>query len=218
VIHIARLEDAAKPGIEDKVVSSLSTEEILSLLGDEGVSSEILSQLAQHSEAWIRAGVALQRNTPIEVLSSLKDDSAFVVRESLAFNPNTPIDLLVSWLEDKSLWRALANNPALPQEQQLFLVEQGSEQIRLELADTTEDDAVWHALSETAPAKKSQSKKKTWRDALKLIQQPTGKGLYQLQRGTNARQLFVAKMISRHPKCPRESEETLRLLYLRFIE
>jgi hypothetical protein len=133
---------------------------------------------------------------------------AKTVREALAKNPGVSANTLAKLAQDKEQRvraAALAN-------------ENCSEQIRLELADTTEDDAVWHALSETAPAKKSQSKKKTWQDALKLIQQPTGKGLYQLQRGTNARQLFVAKMISRHPKCPRESEETLRLLYLRFIE
>ncbi|MEJ2621418.1 MAG: HEAT repeat domain-containing protein [Candidatus Thiodiazotropha sp.] len=202
VKHIARLEDAAKPGIEDKAVMQLSTEEILNLLGDEGASIEMLTQLAQHSEAWIRAGVALHQNTPVEVLRSLQSDSASVVRESLAFNPNTPTELLVAWIKEKPLWRALANNPALPQEQQLFLVEHGSEQLRQELANTTDDDFVWKSLSETDAPKKNKSKKKTWRDALKIIQQPSGKGLYQLQRGVDTRQLFVAKMIARHPKCP----------------
>ncbi len=212
-IHVARLEEAARPGLEEKPVDKLTFDEFISLLGDENTPADILAQLARHNDAWIRAGAALHRNTTADVLCSLTSDTALVVKQSLAFNRNTPSEILVRLLEagDKSLWRALANNPALPQQQQLFLVKHADEPLLQELADTTDFEEVWRALSKTKA--RASSKKKSWRDALKMALEPGGKGLYQLQRGINTRQLFVAKMIARHPKCP----ESLKGYYAYYL-
>lgn len=206
-IHAARLQQAMQPSLEDKEMAKLTMAEMIALFNDENTSVDVLSNLALHPQAYVRAAVALHKNTSADVLIKLAEDNATFVQESVAFNPQTPADVLHQLLatKNKDIWRALSNNPSVLEADQLTLVNLGNDKLHQELADTTEYTSVWQALSDyqEAPGKtKKKSKAKSWRDSLKILLNPDGKGLYQLQRGVKTRQLFVAKMIARHPGCP----------------
>lgn len=203
-IHAAKLAEASKPKEPAKPLNKLTDQELIKIIGTPSTESDSLEGLAELEHAHIRAGVALHVNCPKSVLVKLANDSDIMVKQCVGFNPNTPNEVLQTLLDskDSDYHLALASNPSLNEEQQLHLVEIGSETVRTTLADTTELESVWCALRDSPLLQKTKSKAKNWRDSLKTLLDTSGKGLYALQRGVKTRQLFVAKLISRHPKCP----------------
>ncbi len=205
-IHAAKLAEQMKPKAADKTVDQLQPVEIIKLLGDVNTSAEQLRSLSGLSDDYVRAGVALHRNCPPALLSQLSKDNSPMVKLSVAFNPSTASEVLEALLKsgDSSYHIGLASNPSLSEEQQLNLVAQATDEIRLVIADTTDSTAVWCALRDSEPSGKSgkKTKKKTWRECLDLCLDPAGKGLYALQRSCDYRYHFVNKLVARHPKCP----------------
>jgi hypothetical protein len=203
-IHAAKLVEAIKPPAPVMSLNKLKDSEIIKLLGDPATDSNTLEGLVEIDGAYIKAGVALHIHCPVGMLRRLSCDNDIMIRQSVGFNQNTPLDILQSFLDstDNSCHIALASNPSLTEQQQLQLIEVSNDQCRKVLADTTEIESVWCALRDSAPTEKKKGKAATWRDSLKVLLDPKGTGLYGLQRGTKSRQLFVAKLVARHPKCP----------------
>lgn len=203
-IHEAKLAEAVKPAAPVKPLNELNSNELIQLLGDPATDSSTLKDLAGFEQPYVKAGVALHKNCPAEILRELAMDAKTMVKQSVAFNPNTPNEVLQAILDsgDEPCQIGLASNPALTEQQQLKLVQISDDRIRQILADTTELESVWCALRDSSPTVLKKGKAKTWRDALDLLLGPKGKGFYMLQRGPKTRQLFVAKLIARHPRCP----------------
>ena len=203
-IHAAKLADAMKPTSPEVPLDKLSDGELIAILGDRATDGEMLGKLAAHEQAYVRAGVALHTHCPLETLIALANDSDSMVRHSVAFNPHAPTAILQEFLDsgDDTYHIPLASNPSLSEQQQLQLVAIASDHCRAVLADTTELESVWLALRDSPATKNKKDRASAWRDSLKVLMDSSGKGLYGLQRGQDTRQLFVAKLISRHPKCP----------------
>ncbi|MGB2058767.1 MAG: hypothetical protein ACPHVS_06145 [Alcanivorax sp.] len=203
-IHAAKLAEAARPKAPQTPVKNMNADALIKKLGDSSTAPNTLIEMAQHEKAFVRAGVALHNNCPEEILQNLSKDPSIVVRQSVAFNARTPPDTLEQLLSSgqKELHLALASNTSLTEAQQLRLVEDADEFSLRELADTTEFEAVWRALAATTSKESPPADEPNWRATLTTVLDSKGKGLFQLQRGRKTRQLFVSKLIARHPKCP----------------
>lgn len=89
------------------------------LARDETTRPEVLRQLAEDSETYIRYCVAANPNSPLDLLYKLNEDDSWGVKVGIAENPNTPVDLL-SDLASHSSWHvreAVAGNENTPRDQ-----------------------------------------------------------------------------------------------------
>ncbi len=203
-IHAARLAEKLKPKPKAVPLNKSTDAEIIALLADPNTGIDVLEPLSQYPQNYVRAGVAFHQQTDAKILAKLAKDSHRMVKMSVAYNPNTSAKLLQQLLDckDSQLNLAVATNPNLTEQQQLALITSADESCLRVLADCTEFNTVWQALSETQPpARKKKSKHPSWRECITMCLNPAGKGLYALQRSTKTRWHFVNKLIARHPKC-----------------
>ena len=61
----------------------------------------LLKQLSEDENKWVRGGVALNPKTSVDMLKKLSEDKDWYVRESVASNLNTPVNVLVRLSKDK---------------------------------------------------------------------------------------------------------------------
>ena len=83
------------------------------LLENNNASPEIIEELAEDEDSYVRKEVANNPNTPVDILRKLAGDKGANVKYSVAKNPNTPVDILRKLAEDKD-WRARAGVPRNP--------------------------------------------------------------------------------------------------------
>ena len=134
----------------------------INLLENNNASPEIIEELAEDEDSYVRKEVAYNPNTPVEVLRKLTGDEdkdvrwgairnpnipADILRElaedkdkhmryEVARNPNTPIDILRKLAddEDRNVRRGVAENPNASAEVLRKLAEDGNEHVRQEVA------------------------------------------------------------------------------------
>ena len=83
---------------------------------ENNASPEILKELAEDEDGWVREEVAKNPNTPVEALRKLTGDKDKVVRQRVAMNPNAPVEALRKLAEDKDVdvRYEVARNPKTP--------------------------------------------------------------------------------------------------------
>lgn len=84
----------------------------------ESLRREVIEDLVNDLEPWIRCHVGWNRLAPEDVLRSLAKDKAADVRSAVARNQATPIEVLVLLADDEhsSVRAAVAENPRTPEE------------------------------------------------------------------------------------------------------
>ena len=106
------------------------------LLENNNASPEIIEELAEDEDSYVRKEVAKNPNTPVEILRKLAGDKGANVKYSVAKNPKTPVDILRKLAEDKD-WRARAGvprNPNTPVDILIKLAEDVYSGVRYEVA------------------------------------------------------------------------------------
>ena len=83
------------------------------LLENNNASPEIIEELAEDEDSYVRKEVAKNPNTPVDILRKLAEDKGANVKYLVAKNPNTPVDILRKLAEDKD-WRVRAGVPRNP--------------------------------------------------------------------------------------------------------
>lgn len=84
----------------------------------ESLRREVIEDLVNDLEPWIRCHVGWNRFAPVDVLKSLAKDKSADVRSAVARNPVTPIDVLILLADDEynSVRAAAAENPRTPED------------------------------------------------------------------------------------------------------
>ena len=67
---------------------------------ENNASPEIIEELAEDKDKYLREEVAKHPNTPADILRKLAEDEGVDVRYEVVRNPNTPVDILIKLAED----------------------------------------------------------------------------------------------------------------------
>ena len=99
------------------------------LVDIKNVSPEILEELAENKDSYVRSAVARNPNTPPEALKKLAEDENEYIRGRIAENPSTPAEAFMKLAEDEdwSVKGAVAMNPNTPSEILMKLAEDENE-------------------------------------------------------------------------------------------
>jgi len=108
----------------------------INLSESQNASPEILEELAEDEDKYVRRGVAEHPSTPAEILMKLAEDEDKWVRQNVVENPRTPVEVLVRLAEDKDedVRRGVAENPNTPSEALRKLAEDKDEYMRYGVA------------------------------------------------------------------------------------
>lgn len=206
--HVARIEEAERPTIHTRPTKQLAAKEVYELLSDPRTAATRLEELASTDALHVVFGCALHPNVPpslCERLSEASTSEAWVAA-GLAANPSTPVavlERLAKW-DRAQIRQVLSFNPNLPEALALALVETGDDEMRLALANSTQHESVWQAILELQMGL-PKGKGEHWTEHLATVLDPKTKAtaLRKLQRGVATRHRFVARLVARHPNCPK---------------
>ena len=104
----------------------------INLLENKKTSPEIIEELAEDEEMWVKYEVAINPNTPVNILRKLAEDGNEYVRCEVAENPKIPIEVLKKLAEDKDVGVrfAVAKHPRTPIEALRKLAEDKDSAVR----------------------------------------------------------------------------------------
>ena len=93
---------------------------------------DILTKLAEDENSDVRWGAIRNPNTPADILRELAEDKEWYVRYEVTRNPNTTVDILAKLAEDEdwSVRQAVADNSRTPVEILMKLAEDKDERVR----------------------------------------------------------------------------------------
>ena len=104
----------------------------LNLLENNNASPEMIEELAEDKDKYLRQEVAKHPNATADILKKLAEDEDGIVRWAVAMNPKTPVDILRKLAEDgyRAVRYEVAKNPSTPAEALMKLAEDEDEDVR----------------------------------------------------------------------------------------
>jgi len=108
-----QIDSSVKPIKRYKGITMINTE-ALELIQNENTSADILDQLSNDENPFIRVRVAAHINTSSETLVRLSKDETPLVKQFVAEHLNTPTDTLVELSKDSDMSYWIAGNPNSP--------------------------------------------------------------------------------------------------------
>lgn len=206
IVRSAKIQAESEKLVSNDDFKTASHQEIIKLLADKHTSSAVLAKMSLSEDAYVRAGVALHRNTNEKTLCELVNDKDSTVIQCLAYNESSPGSVLEKIYEKgKKYHLELASNPSLSESLQIKLANSKERKIHEILANTTDLYTVWEAIYKLRiKCLEGSSKSDSIVENLKILLNfnSTDKELYSLQRSVDSRELFVSKLVSMHPNCP----------------
>ena len=125
--HVVRCGVAVNPATPVGILKVLAKQESSQIVQarvaenpsiPESLRREVIEDLVNDLEPWIRCHVGWNRLAPVDVLRSLARDKWADVRSAVARNPVTPIEVLILMADDEysSVRAAVAENPRTPED------------------------------------------------------------------------------------------------------